>query len=85
MESRGIHHVGVAVPDLDEPVATYVSTFGGTLEHREVVTEQGVELEVRAVAFAEIMARRAVDERNDVVARKPVHVRHPSMDLPGPD
>ena len=41
--SRGIHHVGVAVPDLDRAVETYVSTFGATLEHRETVTDQGVE------------------------------------------
>ena len=43
MVSRGIHHVGVAVPDLDRAVETYVSTFGATLEHRETVTDQGVE------------------------------------------
>ena len=43
MDSRGIHHVGVAVPDLDVAVDTYVSTFGATLEHREIVSEQGVE------------------------------------------
>jgi catechol 2,3-dioxygenase-like lactoylglutathione lyase family enzyme len=28
MESRGIHHLGVAVPDLDEAVATYERLFG---------------------------------------------------------
>ena len=43
MVSRGIHHVGVAVPDLDRAVETYVNTFGATLEHREAVTDQGVE------------------------------------------
>ena len=43
MESRGIHHVGVAVADLDEAVETYVRLFGGMLEHRDVVPDQGVE------------------------------------------
>ncbi len=43
MEARGIHHVGVAVVDLDEAVATYERLFGGRLEHRERVEEQGVE------------------------------------------
>jgi methylmalonyl-CoA epimerase len=43
VEARGIHHVGVAVPDLDEAVATYERLFGGRLEHRERVEEQGVE------------------------------------------
>ena len=43
VDSRGLHHVGVAVPDLDVAVDTYVRTFGATLEHREIVSEQGVE------------------------------------------
>jgi methylmalonyl-CoA/ethylmalonyl-CoA epimerase len=43
MESRGIHHLGVAVADLDEAVATYERLFGARLEHRETVPEQGVE------------------------------------------
>jgi methylmalonyl-CoA/ethylmalonyl-CoA epimerase len=43
MESRGIHHVGVAVTNLDEAVKTYVRLFGGVLEHRDVVPDQGVE------------------------------------------
>ena len=43
MQARGIHHVGLAVTDLDEAVATYVRLFGGTLEHRELVPDQGVE------------------------------------------
>ena len=43
MEARGIHHVGVAVQDLDEAVGTYERLFGGRLEHRARVDEQGVE------------------------------------------
>ena len=43
MESRGIHHLGVAVEDLDEAVATYERLFGAELEHRETVPDQGVE------------------------------------------
>ena len=43
MQPSGIHHVGLAVTDLDEAVATYVRLLGGTLEHREVVPDQGVE------------------------------------------
>jgi len=39
----GIHHVGLAVTDLDEAVGTYVRLLGGTLEHREIVPDQGVE------------------------------------------
>ena len=43
MEARGIHHVGVAVADLDEAVQTYERLFGGRLEHRARVDDQGVE------------------------------------------
>jgi methylmalonyl-CoA/ethylmalonyl-CoA epimerase len=43
VEARGIHHVGVAVANLDEAVQTYVRLFGGHLEHRSRVEEQGVE------------------------------------------
>jgi methylmalonyl-CoA/ethylmalonyl-CoA epimerase len=43
VEPRGIHHLGVAVADLDEAVATYVRLFGAEVEHRETVPDQGVE------------------------------------------
>jgi len=43
VEPHGIHHLGVAVDDLDGAVATYERLFGARLEHRETVEEQGVE------------------------------------------
>jgi methylmalonyl-CoA epimerase len=43
VDARAIHHVGVAVEDLDAAVASYERLFGGRLEHRERVEEQGVE------------------------------------------
>ena len=43
MEARAIHHVGVAVADLDEAVRTYERLFGGRLEQRARVDDQGVE------------------------------------------
>lgn len=43
MESGGIHHLGVAVTDLEAAVRTYETLFGATVEHRDVVEEQGVE------------------------------------------
>jgi methylmalonyl-CoA epimerase len=43
VEPRGIHHLGVAVADLDEAVATYERLLGAHLEHRELVPDQGVE------------------------------------------
>jgi methylmalonyl-CoA epimerase len=43
VEPHGIHHLGVAVDDLDEALDTYERLFGAELEHRERVAEQGVE------------------------------------------
>ena len=37
-----IDHVGIAVPDLDEAIAFYTSTFGMTVAHEETNEEQGV-------------------------------------------
>jgi methylmalonyl-CoA/ethylmalonyl-CoA epimerase len=39
---RGIHHLGVAVEDLDVALDTYRRLFGAELEHRATVEEQGV-------------------------------------------
>lgn len=38
-----VHHVGIAVDDLDAAVARYASLFGATVEHRATVEDQGVE------------------------------------------
>ena len=43
MQVRGIHHLGVAVHDLDEAVDTYERLFGAEVEHRGAVEDQGVE------------------------------------------
>ena len=40
---RGIHHVGVAVRQLDEAVEGYGHLFGGRVEHRARVADQGVD------------------------------------------
>lgn len=43
MQTNGIHHLGLAVTDLDEAIASYSNLFGGVLEHRDMVPDQGVE------------------------------------------
>jgi methylmalonyl-CoA/ethylmalonyl-CoA epimerase len=40
---RGFHHLGLAVTDLDEAIATYERLFHAMLEHREPLRAQGVE------------------------------------------
>jgi methylmalonyl-CoA/ethylmalonyl-CoA epimerase len=42
MSATGIHHLGVAVADLDEAVETYRRLFGAEVELRETVDDQGV-------------------------------------------
>jgi methylmalonyl-CoA epimerase len=43
VKALGIHHVGVAVRDLEQAIETYVGVLGATLEHRGELAEQGVE------------------------------------------
>ncbi|HET9323630.1 MAG TPA: methylmalonyl-CoA epimerase [Gaiellaceae bacterium] len=43
MEALRIHHLGVAVENLDEAVGTYERLFGGRVEHRGRLEDQGVE------------------------------------------
>jgi methylmalonyl-CoA epimerase len=43
MQPRGIHHLGVAVDDLDTALSTYERLFGAEVEHRATMPDQGVE------------------------------------------
>ena len=43
MQATGIHHLGVAVEDLDAALLTYEQLFGAQVERRATVSEQGVE------------------------------------------
>ncbi len=43
MRAKKIHHLGVAVEDLDEAVDTYQRLFGAELEGRDTLESQGVE------------------------------------------
>ena len=43
MQARRIHHLGVAVEDLDDALSTYRRLFGAEVERRDTVPEQGVE------------------------------------------
>jgi methylmalonyl-CoA epimerase len=40
---NGVHHLGIAVDDLDAAIERWRAIFGATLEHRERVEDQGVE------------------------------------------
>jgi methylmalonyl-CoA epimerase len=43
MAANGIHHLGLAVEDLDDAISTYRRLFGAELEERATQDEQGVE------------------------------------------
>lgn len=62
MEAQGIHHVGIAVADLDEAVRTYERLFGGRLEHRARVEDQGVEAATVRVGGDRIELLAALDD-----------------------
>jgi methylmalonyl-CoA/ethylmalonyl-CoA epimerase len=42
VQASGIHHLGMAVEDLEEALATYTRLFGAEVEHRATVDGQGV-------------------------------------------
>lgn len=77
MEARGIHHVGVAVADLDEAVRTYERLFGGRLEHRARVEDQGVEAASMRVGDSRIELLAAL--RDDTPVGKFIAKRGPGL------
>ena len=77
MEARGIHHVGVAVADLDEAVQTYERLFGGRLEHRARVDDQGVEAASMRVGDSRVELLAALGD--DTPIGKFIATRGPGM------
>jgi methylmalonyl-CoA epimerase len=51
---RAIHHLGVAVSDLDEAIATYERLFDAHVAGRETFLEQGVEAAVVLVGESRV-------------------------------
>jgi methylmalonyl-CoA/ethylmalonyl-CoA epimerase len=66
VNARGIHHVGVAVANLDAAVQSYERLFGGRLEHRARVEEQGVEAATIRVGDGRIELLAALGEDTPV-------------------
>ncbi len=66
MTVRGIHHLGVAVADLDEALETYRRLFGATLEHRSTVADQGVDALSLLVGGSRIELLAPTDEDSPV-------------------
>ncbi len=66
MEPRGIHHLGVAVEDLDEALAIYQHLFGARLEQRETVEGQGVEAASLRVGMGRVELLASLGEETPV-------------------
>jgi methylmalonyl-CoA epimerase len=64
--ARGIHHLGVAVQNLDEALETYVRLFGAELEHRARVEDQGVEAAAVLVGSSRVELLAPLDEETPV-------------------
>ena len=61
-----IDHVGVAVEDLDAAIALYGDALGMPLEHRETVTEQGVEAVLLGVGGSHVELLAPLGEETPV-------------------
>src|SRR6476469_3102429 len=63
MPVSGIHHLGIAVDDLDRAVEVYARLFGAEVEHREALVEQGADVVLLRVggALVELLAPSGPD------------------------
>jgi methylmalonyl-CoA/ethylmalonyl-CoA epimerase len=77
MALRGIHHLGVAVEDLDEAVSTYERLFSARVERRETVPSQGVE--AAAVRVGESRVELLASLADDTPVGKFLARRGPGM------
>jgi len=66
MAVNGVHHIGIAVDDLDAGLLVYESLFGARLEHRSRVEEQGVEAASIRVGESRFELLGALDEDTPV-------------------
>jgi methylmalonyl-CoA/ethylmalonyl-CoA epimerase len=85
VQARGIHHLGVAVEDLDEAVTTYERLFGAHVEHRERVPEQGVEAASLRVADGRVELLASLGEETPVgkfLAKRGPGMHHVAYQVP---
>jgi methylmalonyl-CoA epimerase len=89
MCAKGIHHLGLAVDDLDRAISTYERFFGAELEERATQDEQGVEAASLRVGPSHVELLAALGPDTPVgrfLARRGPgmhHVAYEVDDLPG--
>jgi methylmalonyl-CoA/ethylmalonyl-CoA epimerase len=85
MEVSGIHHVAMAVDDLDQAVATYERLFGAELELRDSLAEQGIEAAYLRVGSGRIELVAPTDGESAVgrfVASRGPGMHHVALAVP---
>jgi methylmalonyl-CoA/ethylmalonyl-CoA epimerase len=89
MEALRIHHLGMAVDDLDQALGTYERLFGARVEHRATVEDQGVEAASLRLGESRVELLTSLGEETPVgkflAKRGPGmhHVAYEVDDLPG--
>lgn len=84
MQPRGIHHLGVAVEDLDEAVQAYERLFGARLEQRETMESQGVEAAAMFVGESRVELLASLGEETPVgkfLAKRGPGMHHVAYDV----
>jgi methylmalonyl-CoA/ethylmalonyl-CoA epimerase len=85
VEVRDVHHVAMAVDDLDEAVATYERLFGARVELRGRMDEQGVEAVYLQVGGGRIELVSALAEDTPVgrfLAKRGPGMHHVAFEVP---
>jgi methylmalonyl-CoA epimerase len=80
----GIHHIGVAVHDLDDAVATYQRLFGASVEARETITSQGAEAAAMHVGDGRVELLAPLEEDTPVgrfLARRGPGMHHVAYEV----
>jgi methylmalonyl-CoA epimerase len=84
VQLRGIHHIGVAVADLDEALSTYQQLFGGRLEARETMPSQGAEAAAMLVGESRVELLAATGDDTPVgrfLARRGPGMHHVAYEV----
>jgi methylmalonyl-CoA/ethylmalonyl-CoA epimerase len=82
--AREIHHIGVAVRDLDEAVATYERLLGAAVEARETIASQGAEAVALHVGAGRVELLAALDDDTPVgrfLARRGPGMHHVAYEV----
>ena len=84
MPPRGIHHIGVAVEDLDDALSTYERVFGAQLEARETMPSQGAEAAALLVGSSRVELLAATGEDTPIgrfLARRGPGMHHVAYEV----